>query len=59
MIRAGKSFELLATNKLDGAHMASAAVEGSALILRTDTHLYRIEDTGSKRTGATGAVSGS
>lgn len=44
VLRAGRSFESLATNELDDGCMASPAVTGKALILRTKTHLYRIED---------------
>ncbi|MEQ8790567.1 MAG: PQQ-binding-like beta-propeller repeat protein [Pirellulaceae bacterium] len=44
VIRPGKQFELLAANHLDGQFMASAAIAGKGLILRTDGHLYRIED---------------
>lgn len=44
VIEAGKEFRMLRENQLEGAHMASAAVDGSALILRTDKALYRIED---------------
>jgi outer membrane protein assembly factor BamB len=36
-------WKLLATNKLDDGFMASPAVAGNALILRTRSHLYRIE----------------
>lgn len=43
VIEAGKEFRLLHKNQLQGAHMASAAVDGQALILRTDGALYRIE----------------
>ncbi len=43
VVRSGTQYELLATNQLDGQFMASPAVVGQALILRTDTHLYRIE----------------
>jgi outer membrane protein assembly factor BamB len=43
VFRAGRRYELLATNKLDAGFMASAAVSGKALFLRTKTHLYRIE----------------
>ena len=35
-------FEVLATNDLDGMLMASPAVAEGDLVLRTDTHLYRI-----------------
>ncbi len=44
VLRPGRTFELLATNKLDDGFMASPAVAGKALFLRTRTHLYRIED---------------
>jgi outer membrane protein assembly factor BamB len=43
VLRAGRTFEKLAENRLDGGFMASPAVDGDALILRTKTHLYRIE----------------
>ncbi len=43
VLQAGKEFKVLAKNKLDGQHMASASVDGNALILRTDKALYRIE----------------
>ncbi len=43
VIKSGPEFELIATNKLDGGCMASAAVSGDALFVRTKTHLYRIE----------------
>ncbi|MHC4249087.1 MAG: outer membrane protein assembly factor BamB family protein [Planctomycetota bacterium] len=42
VIRAGRRFEKLAENKLDSGFMASPAVLGDSLILRTKTHLYRI-----------------
>jgi outer membrane protein assembly factor BamB len=44
VLRAGRDFERLAENALDGQIFASPAVIGNALVLRTDTHLYRIED---------------
>ncbi|HBO52923.1 MAG TPA: quinonprotein alcohol dehydrogenase, partial [Planctomycetes bacterium] len=43
---AGKKYKVLATNKLDGTLMASPAVAGRALFIRSDTHLYRIEKLG-------------
>ena len=43
VIEAGREFKVLAENELDGKHMASAAVSGDALFLRTDQALYRIE----------------
>jgi outer membrane protein assembly factor BamB len=39
-----KEFKLLATNKLDDGCMASPAVAGKALFVRTRTNLYRIEN---------------
>jgi len=43
VVRAGRTFESLATNILEEGCMASPAVYGKALFLRTKTHLYRIE----------------
>lgn len=43
VIKPGRTFEVLATNTLDDGFMASPAVSGSALFLRTRTHLYRVE----------------
>ncbi len=43
VIQPGREFTLLAENELDEGFMASPAVAGKALILRTKTHLYRIE----------------
>ena len=39
----GTEFKKLATNRLPGRTLASIAVHGRAIYLRTDTHLYRIE----------------
>jgi outer membrane protein assembly factor BamB len=44
VVKPGRAFEALATNTLDGSFMASPAVAGKALVLRTKTHLYRIEE---------------
>jgi len=44
VLKPGRSFEVLATNTLDGGFMASPAASGKAFYLRTKTHLYRIED---------------
>ncbi len=44
VLKAGRAFEIVATNELESGCMASPAVAGDALILRTKTHLYRIED---------------
>lgn len=39
----GSEMKVLATNTLDAGCMASPAVSGKALFVRTKTHLYRIE----------------
>jgi outer membrane protein assembly factor BamB len=44
VIEAGRQYKVLAENHLDDGFMASAAVDGNALFLRTVTHLYRIEE---------------
>ena len=43
VLKPGRALEILATNKLASGFMASPAVAGKALFLRTKTHLYRIE----------------
>jgi outer membrane protein assembly factor BamB len=43
VFKAARQYQVLATNKLDSDFMASAAVSGKTLFLRTKTHLYRIE----------------
>jgi len=43
VLKAGRSFEVVARNTLNDGFMASAAVAGKALVLRTKTQLYRIE----------------
>ena len=43
VFEAGREFKLIAENKLDGGFNASPAVAGRSLILRSKTHLYRIE----------------
>jgi outer membrane protein assembly factor BamB len=44
VIEAGRTFKVLAENSLPEGFMASPAVDGRALYLRTRTHLYRIEN---------------
>ena len=44
VIEPGRKFKMLAENKLDGRFMASPVVIDNTLILRTKTHLYRIEE---------------
>lgn len=43
VIAPGREFKELAKNQLDGRTLASLAVAGRAIYLRTDSHLYRIE----------------
>ncbi|MBI4584954.1 MAG: PQQ-like beta-propeller repeat protein [Planctomycetes bacterium] len=43
VIAPGKEFKKLAANQLPGRTLASMAVSGKAIYLRTDTHLYRIQ----------------
>lgn len=43
VFKAAREFELVAENKLDDGFVASPAVAGNALIVRTKTHVYRIE----------------
>ncbi len=42
VIKAGKSFQLLATNDLGERTLASAAVQDGALFIRSESHLWRI-----------------
>ena len=41
----GRDFRRLATNTLDGGLLASMAISGGSLFLRTDSHLYRVTET--------------
>lgn len=43
VLKAARNYEVLASNRFPDGFMASPAVDGKALILRTKTHLYRIE----------------
>jgi len=45
VIRPGGKYEQVADNVLDGRILATPAVCGRALLLRTDSHLYRIQST--------------
>jgi outer membrane protein assembly factor BamB len=45
VIDAGRTFKVLAENSLDDGFMASPAVDGHALYLRTRSSLYRIESS--------------
>lgn len=46
VVKAGRKFEALSVNRLEGEFMASPAVSGKSLFLRTKTHLYCIETSG-------------
>ena len=49
MIKAAGEYKELAVNLLDTGFMASPAVVDKALILRTKTHLYRVDKSGNPR----------
>ena len=49
VIAPGREYRELAQNRLEEGFMASPAVVDNALILRTTTHLYRIETTKTKK----------
>jgi outer membrane protein assembly factor BamB len=42
VIAPGKEFKLLARNQLDGETLASMAVSGASIFIRSRTHLYRL-----------------
>lgn len=44
VIEASREYKLLAQNKLDDGFLASPAISGKSLYLRSKTHLYRIEE---------------
>ena len=44
IFKPGPTYAAVATNVLDSGFMASPAIYGSSLVLRTETHLYRIEN---------------
>jgi len=46
VLKPGAKFDLLARNAVKGRVQASPALEGQAIYLRTDSHLYRIENSG-------------
>jgi outer membrane protein assembly factor BamB len=58
VVQPGDRFELLARNTLDGSIMATPAVVGSAIFVRTDSHLYRIESTPARTAELRDAVPG-
>jgi outer membrane protein assembly factor BamB len=45
VIEAGRQYKVLAESEMGDGFMATPAVAGKALFLRTRTHLYRVEDT--------------
>lgn len=42
-LRAGRELKVIARNSLEGRFMASPAVVGNSLFLRSETHLYRLD----------------
>jgi outer membrane protein assembly factor BamB len=48
VVKPGHDSEVVATNSLDDGCLASPAVDGRAIILRTKTHLYRVESGGAE-----------
>jgi len=48
VIAPGKTYQVLATNKLDGRTLATPAMVDETIFLRTDTHLYRLENPSRK-----------
>jgi outer membrane protein assembly factor BamB len=44
VIEAGRTFKVIAENSLDDGFMATPAIDGAALYVRTKSHLYRIEE---------------
>jgi hypothetical protein len=49
VIRAGAKYELLDSNDLSEMALASPALIGDRLILRTENHLYSIRNTSDAR----------
>ena len=48
VIKASREYQAIAVNRLEDGFMASPAVSGGALFLRTKSALYRIEDRSRK-----------
>ncbi len=48
VIKPGRHFEKLAENLLNGRTLASMAIAGRSILIRSDTHLYRIEKTAAR-----------
>jgi outer membrane protein assembly factor BamB len=51
VIEAGRAFKVLAENTLADGFMATPAIDGSALYVRTKSHLYRIQATSQAAAG--------
>ena len=49
VIAPGQTYRALATNRLEGRCLASPALSGGAIFLRTDSHLYRLSTSRSAR----------
>jgi outer membrane protein assembly factor BamB len=45
IIKAEKKFQKIAENKLEGKFIARPVISGNSLIMRSDTHIYRIENS--------------
>lgn len=45
VIKADKKFQVVAKNKLEGKFIARPVVSENSLIMRSDTHIYRIENS--------------
>jgi outer membrane protein assembly factor BamB len=55
VIKASREYQVMTVNRLDDGFMASPAVSGRALFLRTKSALYRIEDRSQQGLGAPSA----
>ena len=44
VIAPGKQFKALARNQLDGQTLASMAVSGGSIFVRSESHLYRLSN---------------
>lgn len=54
VLRPGREYHLLATNQIEGQLMASPVAVDGSLYLRSDTHLYRIQEMPGDAVGAGG-----
>jgi outer membrane protein assembly factor BamB len=52
VIEPGKEFKKLATNQLDGQTLASMAVSGKAIFIRSASHLYRLQQPNRTSSGS-------